>query len=91
MSNYIYINVNEFRQNLYSKLISIIYKLYDDNSAEDHNNEIRLIISYNFYDDKKSLNDWDNPDFFSNIFPTLFSYKDGGDIASQSTNVSLYA
>lgn len=52
LSNYIYTDVNEFRQNSYLKLISIIYNLFDDKGANNHNNKTRLVISYNLYDDE---------------------------------------
>ncbi len=91
LSNCIYININESRQNLYLKLIFIIHNLSDDNSTEDHKDEMRPIISYNLHGDRKPLNDGNNPDFFLIAFPTLFFYRDGGHIAPQSTKVSLYA
>lgn len=57
LSSCIYIDVNKFKQNLYLKLISAIYNISDDNIAEDYNNEPRPVISYNLYNNGKSLND----------------------------------
>ncbi len=53
----IHINVNESRQSLYLKLIYIIHNLSHDNSAKDHNDETRPVISYNLHDDGKRFND----------------------------------
>lgn len=57
LSDCIYTDVNKSRQNLYLKLIFAIQNLSDDNVAEDHNNYLGPLISYNFYNDKKPLND----------------------------------
>ena len=80
MSGCIYKDVNKSRQNPYLILISAIHNLSDDNTAEDHNNNSRLVISYNLYGDGKLLNDWDNPDIFSIAFLALFLYGDSGHI-----------
>ena len=74
LSGCIYTNTNESRQNRYLKLISAIYNFSNDNGAEDHNNEMRPVISYNLYGKRKPLNDWDNPNFFPIAFSVLFSY-----------------
>lgn len=91
MSGYIYTNVNISRQNSYVKLIFTIYNLSNENTAEDHNAESKLIINYNLYSDGKPLNYLDNPEFFPIAFPTLFSYRDGGHIAPQSSKNFLHA
>lgn len=57
MSGCIYIDVNKSRQNPYLKLISAIYNLSDDNAAKDYNDNLRPVISYNFYGNRKPLND----------------------------------
>ncbi len=57
LSGCIYTDVNESRQNLYLKLISTIHNLSNDNVAEDHNDELRPVISYNLHGDGKPLND----------------------------------
>lgn len=57
LSGYIYTNVNKSRQNLYLKLISTIYNLFDDNTMEDYYDNPRPIISYKLYNDGKFLND----------------------------------
>lgn len=56
LSGYIYIKNNKSKQNLYLKLIFIIYNLSDNNAIKNHNNNARLVISYNLYNDRKSLN-----------------------------------
>ncbi len=56
-SSSIYRNINEFKQNVYLKLISAIHNLYKDNSVDDHNNETRLVIRFNFHNNGKYLND----------------------------------
>lgn len=81
MSSCIYTDINESRQNLYLKLITIIYNLFDDNTAEDQNNKLRPVISHNLYNDGKSLNNCNNSDFFPIAFPILFVYKNDGHIA----------
>ena len=91
LSSYIYININKSKQNQYLKLISAIYNLSDNNVVENHNNNPRLVISYNSYNDGKPLNDWNNHNFFPIAFLTLFLYEDGSHIALQSIKVSLYA
>lgn len=73
LSSCIYININKSNQYPYLKLISAIYNLSDDNFAENHNNNPRLIISYNLCNDGKFLNNWDNPNFFPIVFLTLIS------------------
>lgn len=90
LSGCIYIDINESRQNPYIKLISVIHNLSDDNGVENHNNETRLVISYNLYDDGKPLNNWDNPDFFPIAFSALFLYGDGGHIAPRFIKVFLH-
>lgn len=57
LSNCIYTDVNKSRQNLYLKLIFAIQNLFDDNAAEDHNNYLGPLISYNLYNNEKPLND----------------------------------
>ena len=57
LSGYIYIDVNKSRQNLYLKLISAIHNLSDDNVVEDHNDDLKPVISYNLDGDGKLLND----------------------------------
>lgn len=69
MSGYIYTNVNESKQNLFLKLISTIHNILNDNTMKDHNNKPRLIINYNFHDNKKLLSNYDN----SNLIPIVFS------------------
>lgn len=73
LSSCIYTNVNKSKQYLYLKLISTIYNLSDNNAAENHNNNLKLVISYNLHNDGESLNSWDNPNFFPIAFPTLIS------------------
>ncbi len=94
LSGCIYTDVNESRQNPYHKSISAIHNLYNDsaldnNGVEDYCVEPPLVITYNLQDNRKSLNDWDNPNFFSIAFLALFPYGDDGHIAPQSTKVSL--
>lgn len=57
LSSYIYTNVKKSRQNLYLKFISPIPNFSDKNIIEDHNNNSRLVISYNLYSNRKSLFD----------------------------------
>lgn len=91
LSGCIYTDVNKSRQNLYLMLIFVIHNLLNDNVIEDHNDKPRPVISYNLHSDRKPLNDWNNPDFFPIAFLALFFYRDGGNIALQSTKDSLYA
>lgn len=90
LSSYIYTDINEFRQNPYLKLIFAIHNLSNNNGIEDHNDETRLVISYNLYSNRKPLNDWDNPNFFPIVFPALFSYGDSSYIIPKSTKVFFY-
>ena len=91
LSGYIYTDVNKYRQNLFLKLISAIYKLSDDNATENHNEKPKPAIRYNLHSDGKPLNDWDNPDFFLIAFNTIFFYGNDGHIVLQSTKMSLDA
>lgn len=90
LSEYIYTNVNNSRQNLYLKLISAMHNLFDNNATEDYNDNPRPVIKYNLYGDGKLLNDWNNPDFFPIAFLALLFYRDADHIAPQSIKVSLY-
>ena len=90
LSGYISIDVNKSRQNPYLKLIFAIHNFFDNNAMENYNDNLRPIISYNLYGNRKSLNDWNNPDFFLIVFPVLFPYGDGGNIAPQFIKISLY-
>lgn len=81
LSSYIYIKVNKFKQNLYLNFDSIIYNFSNDNSTENHNNEIRLVISDNLYYNRKPLNNWVNSNCYPIIFFTLFPYINNGYIA----------
>lgn len=77
LSDFIYYNVNKSRQNQYFTLISAIHNFSDNNAVKDHNKKPRSVISYNFHDDKKVLNSWNNPDLFLIAFSTLlFHGKD---------------
>lgn len=56
-NNLYYTNIMKSRQNLYLKLISAIYNLFDDNLVKNDNNNLKTVISYNFYRNGKLLND----------------------------------
>lgn len=90
LNSCIYTNINKSKQNLYIKLIFVIHNLSNNNSMENYNNKIRLVINYNLHDDRKALNNWNNPDFFPIAFPILFFYRDSGHITLQVTKVSLH-
>lgn len=81
LSGYIYTNINKSKQNPYLKLIFAIHNLFDNYAAEDHNNNPRPVIGYNFYGNRKSLNDWDNFALFPIAFSALFLYEDGSYIS----------
>ncbi len=96
LSGYIYTNVNKSRKNLYLKLIFAIHNLSndstpEDDSAEDYSIDPLSVITYNLYSDRKLLNDWDNPDFFSIAFPALVSSGDSDHVALLYIKVSLQA
>ena len=72
-------------------MIFAIYNLSINNVVKDYNNEPRPVISYNFYSNRKLLNDLNNSDFFSIAFSALFFYGNNGYIIPQSTKVFLHA
>lgn len=66
-----------------------IYNLLHDNIAKnyaskDHDNNLLPIITYNLYDNKKLLTDYNNLDFFFLIFFAFMIYKNGNCILSGS-------
>lgn len=84
LRSYIYKNINKSKQNLYLKLIFAIYNLSNNNvsnknSTEDYEIDLSSYMSDNSYDDRKLLNNWDNPDF-SLLYFLLFFYDNSSHI-----------
>lgn len=91
LSGWFYTDINKSRQNPYLKLISAIHNIFDDNAVENHNDDSRRVISYNFHGNGKLLNDWDNPNICPIVLLALFPYRDGGHIAPRFIKISIYA
>ena len=81
LNSCIYIDVNESKQNLYLKLISPIHNFSNENNRTNKEDKTPPIIIYNDHSYSKPLNNWDNPNLFPFVFPTLFFYRDDGHIA----------
>lgn len=71
LNGYIYTDFNKSKQNAYLKLIFANYNISDNNSTKNNNDNLRPVISYNLYSNRKLLNNWYNLDLFLITFPGI--------------------
>lgn len=73
----LYTDIDNAWKHLTTKLISVVENHKDSGISIDHASKV-LLLTYQNKSYMKPLNDWDNPDFFTSVFPTLFLFGIGG-------------
>lgn len=77
LSGCLYTDTDNVREHPTTKLISALANHKDSETPIDPASEAP-VLTYQSRDYVKPLNDWDNPDFFTAAFPTLFPFGVGG-------------
>lgn len=80
-SSCVYSNIDNKRQNLILQLFSAVGNIEATTSISDP--PISTIISYRNKNQLILLNDWENPHFFTVVFPWLFSFRNSGHLKQQ--------
>lgn len=93
LNGYLYTDIDDARKHLTIKLVSVVTNYKRGVALSD--NVYLPILTYKNSGHPIPLNDWENPNYFTSAFPTLFPFGIGGHLGSctnrKTVKISLQA